>query len=200
MAWICAGTRHRVEALQRVELRTVYLGKKQTLWPDFDCRVFPAAPLAREMILGAMRWDEGRDPKDPLARVFFAALGGLALEWARHPGPYLLPTPQSDGLLRATRWLQAHLGEEPELEQVARAAGLSGRTLARRFRGELRMSFREYLRAVRMLRAVELLAQPTLRITEIALEVGFSSPSAFTAAFHAFHGEPPRSYRLVARP
>lgn len=199
-AWISAGVCHRVEALQPAELRTVYLGKRAIAPPDFGCRVFPATPLAREMILGAMRWDERRSPGDPLARSFFAALAGLALEWAARPGPYLLPTAHSDELRRATKWVKRNLDRDPTVSQAARAAGTSERTLNRRFADELRMTFRGYLRAARLLRAMELLVMPGARITEVALAVGFSSPSAFTAAFTAFHGEPPRAYRLVASP
>jgi AraC-like DNA-binding protein len=78
---------------------------------------------------------------------------------------------------------------------VARAARTSVRTLTRRFTEELRLSFRGYLRAARMLRAMELLAQPGSRVTDVALAVGFASPSAFTAVFSEFFGEPPKDFR-----
>lgn len=194
-AWICAGVRHRVAARQPVALRTVYLARRLAPAPPFRCRVFAASPLAREMILHATRWDHRRSTHDDTARAYFRALAALGLEWASSPGPFHLPAPRSDELRRALAWLHDHLDQPVTAAQLARVSGSSLRTLARRLDAELGLSFRDYLRAARMLRAVELLAAPTARVTEVALAVGFSSPSAFTAAFVAFLGEPPRDFR-----
>jgi hypothetical protein len=57
-AWISAGVRHRVTAPRPVALRTVYFGARTLPQPGFRCRVFAASPLLREMVLGAVRWDE----------------------------------------------------------------------------------------------------------------------------------------------
>jgi AraC-like DNA-binding protein len=198
-AWISASVRHRVTAPRPVALRTVYLGARTLPKPEFRCRVFAATPLLREMVLGAMRWDERRAPRDPLARAYFAALAGLAQEWARSPGPFHLPAARGEELGRATAWILDHLDEPLPLDAVARAARTSVRTLTRRFHDELNLSFRDYVRAARMLRAVELLAQPGSRVTDVALAVGFASPSAFTAVFSGFFGEPPKDFRQTAR-
>jgi AraC-like DNA-binding protein len=196
-AVIAAGVRHRTSATQPVALRTVYLSRR-LLSLDVSCRVFAASPLAREMILFAMRWGPDRGPRDPLAASFFRTLGGLAARWIEEGRDFHLPTPRSEDLRRATTWLLAHL-EDATVEGAAKAARTSVRTLTRRFGDELQTTVRDWLRAARMLRAMDLLAQPDARVTEVALAVGFESPSAFTAAFVAFTGDTPRSYLRAKR-
>jgi AraC-like DNA-binding protein len=46
----------------------------------------------------------------------------------------------------------------------------------------------QYLRALRMERAAELLREGRMNVTEVALAVGFSSPSHFSTAFHETFG------------
>jgi AraC-like DNA-binding protein len=79
--------------------------------------------------------------------------------------------------------------------EVARAAGLSVRTLARRFEEEAHTSWRRFLHDARMMRAMELLALPGARVTQTALAVGFESLAAFTHAFTGYAGERPRDFR-----
>lgn len=195
-AFLAAGTRHLVWAERPVELRTVYLAPHMLACLDWDCRVFSVSPLAREMLLYAMRWPHESHPDDPLARPFFLALAALAAEWAVQDAyPFHLPAARSDELRRATEHALARLGDPLAIEDLARAAGVSTRTLARRFADEMQTSFRGWLHTARMLRAMDLLAAPEARVTEVALEVGFESLSAFSSSFSAFVGENPRDYR-----
>jgi len=195
-AFLAAGTRHLVWSERPVELRTVYLAPHLLAQPPWDCRVFSVSPLAREMLLYAMRWTHESDPEDPLARPFFLALAALASEWAEKDAyPFRLPAARSVELRRATEHALARLGDPLAIDDLARTAGVSTRTLARRFADEMQTSFREWLHTARMLRGMDLLAAPEARVTDVALEVGFESLSAFSASFSTFVGENPRDYR-----
>jgi AraC-like DNA-binding protein len=77
---------------------------------------------------------------------------------------------------------------------VARAIGMSERTLRRRLRDE-RTSFRAVLDGVRRARAAELLADPDARIGEIACEAGFADASAFGHAWRRWYGGAPSVMR-----
>lgn len=208
-AFIAARAAHRAYAAGPVALRTVYLSPRLTRAPlpggdapgeaRVDCRVFAVTPLAREMILHAMRWGPDHGGRDAAASLFFRTLGALCREWAAEPLPFRLPVARSVEIERAMRFAHERLGERPGLDDAARAARTSARTLSRRFAEEARMTWSEYLSTARMLRAMEMLAGGGARVTDVAVAVGFDSLGAFTRAFAAFTGERPKDYRARAR-
>lgn len=198
-AWIGAGVEHSVKWLSAVSLRTVYFARGAALVPGARCAVFTAVPLAREMIAWAMHWGPERASEGRAESAFFAALAALAGTWAESPLPFSLPVARSQELARALEHVLARLGEDVDVAQTARAAGVSERTLARRFQDETGMGFRAFVGKARMLRAMALLAAPGARVTDVALAVGFESPAAFTRAFEAFAGERPKDYRRSGR-
>ncbi|NTX11375.1 helix-turn-helix transcriptional regulator [Myxococcus sp. CA056] len=200
-AWLAAGTRHRVRATQPATLCTVYLEPSRVpSAPEGPCRVFVLPPLAREMLLYSTRWGPERPPRDAVAESFFSALAHLLSEWAAEPREWRLPRARTPELERAMAYTLARLAGPATLAGAARAAGLSQRTLARRFEDEASTSWRRFLHDARMLRAMELLAEDGARVTQTAYTVGFESLAAFTHAFTSFTGERPRDFRQrVAR-
>lgn len=197
-AWIGAGVRHRVRAVGRVAaLRTVYLAPPIASAPSEACVVFAAEPICREMMLYAMRWGPNR-ADDERARTFFAALAALAGLWAEAALPFRLPTAQTPELERAMAYAIEEMGGAPTLQSAARRAGLSERTLTRRFADEAQTTWRDFLHHARMMRAMELLGAPGARVTDTAFAVGFQSLAAFTRAFEEFAGARPKDFRDAA--
>lgn len=194
-AWIGAGVPHAVRFRSSAALRTVYFDRAVSLAPDVTCSVFAVTPLAREMILHAMQWGPERRSASAAEEAFFRALAALASEWTSDPLPFRLPLAKSPELGRAMERILETMADGPTIEAVARFAGLSPRTLARRFEAEAETSFRAFLQRARLMRATELLSKEGARVTDVALEVGFESPAAFTRAFNAFVGEAPKDYR-----
>jgi AraC-like DNA-binding protein len=82
----------------------------------------------------------------------------------------------------------------PALGTVAAEFGISSRTLQRHL-AATGLSHSELVRQVRRGRACELLARPSVSISQIASRTGFASPSGFSRAFHAWTGLSPRDYR-----
>jgi AraC-like DNA-binding protein len=80
------------------------------------------------------------------------------------------------------------------LEDVARAVDLSPRSFQRRL-AALGTSHSMLLNRVRMIRACQLLSGSDTEIQQIAIEVGFRSPSTFSRAFQRWAGVSPREYR-----
>lgn len=200
-AWIPAGVVHRVRAGRPVELCTAYLAPRitreicQIAEAAEACCVFVVPAVAREMILYGARWGPARDPDDAVANRFFEALAGLCSEWMQQTRPWRLPMAQTPALRKAMDYALAHLAEAPALEDAARVAGLSPRTLTRRFADEAQTTWRAFLLTARMLRAMELLAEKDTQVTATSYAVGFESISAFSSAFKLFAGETPREYR-----
>jgi AraC-like DNA-binding protein len=93
--------------------------------------------------------------------------------------------------------LRHDLAETLSLEEIGRRVGCSHFHLSRVFSQEMGKSIFQCLRELRMERASELLREGRLNVTQVALEVGYSSPSHFSVAFHAAYGCCPGLYPLA---
>jgi len=110
-----------------------------------------------------------------------------------------LATQQEHGeppaVVRARQFIEQHQGEDLGLDDVARAVHTSTFHFCRMFKKATGMTFTRYLSLVRIARAKKLLANPQLRISEIAYEVGFNSLTHFNRMFRKLTGESPTAYR-----
>jgi AraC-like DNA-binding protein len=88
------------------------------------------------------------------------------------------------------------LTNPPSLEDIGRAVGCSQFHLSRTFSTATGMTIPQYIRQLRMERAAELLRSGKFNVTEAALEVGYSSLSHFSQAFHETFGCCPGLYPL----
>jgi AraC-like DNA-binding protein len=93
--------------------------------------------------------------------------------------------------------LRRDLANPPPLEEIGRLVGCSPFHLSRTFSRESGMTIPQYLRQLRMERAAELLRRGAHNVTETALEVGYSSLSHFSLAFHQTFGCCPGLYPLA---
>jgi AraC family transcriptional regulator len=92
--------------------------------------------------------------------------------------------------------LQKNLAEPPALEEIGRVVGCSPFHLSRTFSAATGRTIPQYIRQLRMERAAELLKSGKFNVTEAALEVGYSSLSHFSQAFHETFGCCPGLYPL----
>lgn len=97
---------------------------------------------------------------------------------------------------RVVALLEQHLSEPLTLEEIGRAVGCSPFHLSRTFSAATGLTIPQYLRQLRMERAAELLKSGKFNVTEAALEVGYSSLSHFSQAFHETFGCCPGLYPL----
>ena len=84
-------------------------------------------------------------------------------------------------------------GDNRTLEQWGKSVGATERTLARRFRFETGMSFRQWRQQMRILESLKRLGQEE-QVSTVALELGYNSPSAFIAMFKKALGKTPGQY------
>lgn len=192
-AWLTADTPIAMSFSALITCCSVLYRPGSIAAPKHPCAVFEMTPLAREMLLACQAWGPEAERHEPLAAQMFAALATLTQKLADQPCNTWIPTGQSAGMKRALAFTAAHLAAEVSLEDVAASAHVSKRTLARRFSGETGLTWRQLQRKMRMIRAMELLAEGA-RVTDVALAVGYGSQSAFNAAFRAFAGESPNTF------
>lgn len=67
--------------------------------------------------------------------------------------------------------------------------------LTRLFKQHYQLSIQDYLLKVRMEQACRLLADPLIKVQDIALKVGYADNNNFSKAFRAYHGLSPSQYR-----
>jgi AraC-like DNA-binding protein/quercetin dioxygenase-like cupin family protein len=195
--WIPAGLRHRTTLVHMRSL-AVFFDPAMVTDHDDRARVIAVTPLLREMLVHAARWPIWRSGPDPVSEAFFDALALLVVEWLDDELPLCLPTSDDPVVADVMTYTQEHLATVTSAE-VCAAVGLSERSLRRRFT-QVGMTWREYLGASRMLRAMAMLGDPRRSVAAIAGDVGFESTSSFTRAFRAFAGESPTEYRARAVP
>jgi AraC-like DNA-binding protein len=201
--WIPPGVEHVVTVLEDAEIRTLYVhpcarfldtaasdstGRPCTLWSA--CRVLEVSNLLRELVAQL-----GTEPGvgAPSAREQY--LSALVLDELRSAAPVRLGVDLPiDKRLRAlceavlaqpTRWSR--------LDGWARHVGASPRTIARLFRSELGTSFAQWRQQVLLAHALSLSARK-LPMARIASELGYASPSAFTAMVKRTLGAPPSHF------
>jgi AraC-like DNA-binding protein len=92
--------------------------------------------------------------------------------------------------------LKENLAEPPGLEELGRRVGCSHYYLSRIFTQEVGKTISVTLRDMRMERAASLLREGRMNVTQAALEVGYSSLSHFSSAFHEVIGCCPGLYPL----
>jgi AraC-like DNA-binding protein len=168
--------------------------------PPADLAVVDLTPLARSLLAECCRWTDEHEPLDDYAIVMFRALSAAVWALAEAPSPTRMPSGRSPEVRRALAITADRLADEPRLGDIADEVGLATRSLARRFEQELGMTWRAALRRLRVLRAIEQLAGTQHSVTQIAMDVGYSSLSAFQAAFRELIGQTPTEYRAGFAP
>jgi TolB-like protein/AraC-like DNA-binding protein len=83
--------------------------------------------------------------------------------------------------------------ENPDfgVDELAHAAGMSRASLHRRIIAKISKQPCQFIREVRLKRAMEMLKQGGVTASEVGYSVGFGSPAYFNTCFHEFYGFPP---------
>lgn len=199
-ALIAAGEPIRVAIPQPVTTSSVLFDPGFTPEPPAPLTVFDLSPLARALVSECVAWPEAAEPLPPYAVSIFGALAVVAWRLALEPSPVSVPAGQSQELRDALALTEERLGEDVRFDEIARDIGLAPRSLARRFEDECGLTWRGVLRRMRVCRAIEELAAGDDPVTTIAHRVGYTSLSAFNAAFRDLTGRTPSEYRATFRP
>jgi AraC family transcriptional regulator len=100
---------------------------------------------------------------------------------------------------RAIRHMKEHLAEPLDLDGIARIAAISKFHLVRVFDEVTGTTPHHFLACLRMQRAKELMLKSELAITDVCLEVGYTSLGTFSTTFSELVGVPPQEFRTMPR-
>ncbi len=101
-------------------------------------------------------------------------------------------------MLRARDAMDRDYAKTLDIPTLARIAFVSEAHFIRTFRATFGETPHRYLQRRRVERAMFLLRETDLGVSEICLEVGFASVGSFGRTFHDIVGESPTKYRLEA--
>ena len=104
-----------------------------------------------------------------------------------------MPEAKSEILKEICENIKVDLSAANSLEMVAEQHALSSKTLSRLFKKELNMNFSVWLKQAKLLQALTDL-EMRKPILNIALDLGYESPSAFSYMFKRQMGMTPTEY------
>lgn len=188
--WVPTGTLHHTGALSTAAFRNLYVADAPDLQMPAQCVVLDVAPLLRELIVELDTADAAAEPE--YHRDLCAVIRTQLRRQPRHTRH--LPWPRDPRLQRWCQGLYDQPADPRGTDEWAQALGASARTLARHFERETGMNLRAWRARMRLLRAIEWLAQGRSPTT-IAHELGYASASAFNYMFRVEMGMSPLQWR-----
>jgi transcriptional regulator GlxA family with amidase domain len=152
------------------------------------------AAAGLDLCLHLIRRDHGSAVAADAARLSVMPLereGGQA-QFIVHDQP---PAPRGSALEPVLRWMEDSAAKDLTLDGIAAYAGMSTRTLNRRFREQTGTTPLQWLLRARIRQAQYLLEATDHPVERIATQVGFASPTAFRDRFKRIVGTSPNAYR-----
>lgn len=187
--WIPPHCVHSVRSYGPFSGWSVFIAQARCASLPREPRAIRTTPLLREAVRRAATWP-GAVLDAAQTRIAEVILDELAASKAESLG---LPRPADARLVRIAEALASDLADNRRLEEWAIWAGLSARTLSRRFVAETGLTFAQWRQQARLMRALERVADG-VPVTTIALELGYENVSAFIDMFRRATGTTPGRY------
>ena len=103
-------------------------------------------------------------------------------------------------LVRVKRFVETNYDEDISLLRAARVAALERTYFCTFFRKKVGIGFRDWLRRVRVEKAMAMIEQQDSSISEVAFAVGFGDLSTFERAFKEFAQMTPIEFKKAVAP
>ena len=189
--WVPAGQMHSIRTFGRVFLQTIYFEPPYETQLNLQCAAYEITSLLRELI--AFVCSEGIIHSDTDEHCNLIAFLSFQVKKLR-PFPLMIPLPSDQRAKRLASRLIDTPGTTQSLANLCEECGTSLRTMQRVFSKELGLPLSRWRNQVLMVHAIQLLAN-NKTITQVSLELGFESVSAFIFSFRKYFGVSPGQYR-----
>ncbi|MEV0679041.1 helix-turn-helix domain-containing protein [Actinosynnema sp. NPDC050436] len=189
--WACAALLARRYPAVEVDPGVLYVDNGRYL-------TSAGAAAGLDLCLHLIRRDHGSAVAADAARLSVMPLereGGQA-QFVVHDLP---PVPRGSALEPLLRWMEDNAARDLALTDLARQAGMSTRTLNRRFREQTGDTPVQWLLRARVRQAQHLLESTDHPVDLVGARTGFGSPTAFRDRFRRVVGTSPHAYRAAFR-
>lgn len=159
--------------------------------------IYPVSKLVAEMLSFSEKW-QGDYYKGSWEFEFLSTLKCTLSKENLKKFSIQLPTADDERLNSIINSFRNRLNENLTLESTAKQSGMSVRSLTRLFQTKLHITFIQYLKMLRIIRAMELIKDKDLNMTEIAYEIGYSNISAFSNNFYQMTNMRPTQFKEMS--
>ena len=193
--WIPPRYPHSMRSCGNIGGWSIYLAASHCDSLPMKPAILSLSPLLREIVLRISEWES-----NPPTSTFRQHLLAVLCEeiQSSNQQPLHLPMPSDPRLRRFVEEMSKQPENERNLDAWARFAGMSKRSMLRKFRQETGMTIGQWRQHLRLLAALEKLANGC-SVTETCFAVGYNSVSAFIKTFKRIVGRTPDAYRRAQR-
>lgn len=188
--WMPAGMTHSIRCVGDLHMRSLYVQQDAAPQLFSGCQVVAISPLMRELIRAAVDVAHPYLPDSRDGRLMQLLLDELH---ALPSLPMHLPMPTDRRVLKICQSLRERPEDSSTLADWAHRLQVNAKTIQRLFAAQTGMTFGQWRQQARLLRALELLASGE-KILDIALTLGYESPSAFSTMFRKHFGQIPSRF------
>jgi AraC-like DNA-binding protein len=157
--------------------------------------VYAASDLLIEMLHYIQDWKGAISVNDDKKYTFLKTILLTLPDASDRRLPFTLPVAKDPRLYEAITFLQDNLMENIDISTLSTRFGFSLRSLQRLFQEDLKMSYAQYLKTLRIIKALELLNSTDITLSEIAIQVGYNSFPTFSNTFLEIVGVRPKVYK-----
>lgn len=157
--------------------------------------IYPASELIIQMIDYTERWDGGHVTAKDNNFEFLVALKNILPQNNSKALPIILPISDDKRMKAIVTYLGENLSEPITLKKLSQQFNMAERSMTRFFQKQFQVSFLQYLKTLRMVRAIEMILKTDFSINEIAASVGYETIGAFSNTFYSFTRSRPTDFR-----
>lgn len=188
--WIPNQTPHVVSTKFGLSFRSLYIDNSLSSCLPIKTEAIKVDSLLRELILKIALWGEVYELTDKKRRHIDFLLDQLE---EAHQVPLYLNMPKDKRLKKITDIICDDPGNTMSLQVWSKSIGATPRTINRLFQKETKMGFIEWRQRLRILYSLERIEQGD-KISNIALDLGYESNSAFITMFKKHMSVSPKQY------
>lgn len=155
--------------------------------------IYPISDLLLQMIKYTDQW-EGPIGREDSRYQFLTTIKNILPEMSTRVLPIALPSTENERMLSIMNYMETNIADPHTIQSVGDRFGLSRRSLSRLFQATLGISFLQYLKLLRMVKAFEMILQTDMSMSEIAYAIGYQSLSSFSNTFFQFTNLRPSAF------
>ncbi|PHN29675.1 helix-turn-helix domain-containing protein [Pseudomonas sp. ICMP 460] len=188
--WMPCGQVHSLRCVGALKMRSVFVRPDSFANLPTETKAVSISGLLSELIKASVSVQPpyAEDSRD--ARIMRLILDELVILPAL---PLSLPQPADLRIQRICQALQSDPGDASTVADWSRRLELDQKTIQRLFRKETGLTFGQWRQQARLLLALERIALGQ-KIIDVAVELAYDSPSAFTSMFKKQFGKTPSQF------